>query len=66
MMMVSTAFMLMRQVLTFVSMLALLLNLGWFIAAAALLAPIPAFISNARYGWRGLPDGCASSRHFGA
>jgi ATP-binding cassette subfamily B protein len=53
MMMVSTAFQLVRQVLTFVSMLALLLNLGWFIAAAALLAPIPAFISNARYGWRG-------------
>jgi ATP-binding cassette subfamily B protein len=53
MMMVSTAFQLVRQVLTFVSMLALLVNLEWFIAVAALVAPIPAFISNARYGWRG-------------
>jgi ATP-binding cassette subfamily B protein len=51
--MVQTAFMLIRQVLTFVSLLALLVNLEWFIAAAALLAPIPAFISSARYGWQG-------------
>jgi ATP-binding cassette, subfamily B, bacterial len=51
--MVQTAFGLMRQLLTFVSMLALLLNLEWFIALAALIAPIPSFISNARYGWQG-------------
>src|SRR5437588_7822110 len=51
--MVQTAFGLIRQVLTFVSMLALLVNLEWFIAAAALLSPIPAFISSARYGWQG-------------
>jgi ATP-binding cassette subfamily B protein len=51
--MVQTAFMLIRQVLTFVSLLVLLVNLEWFIAAAALLAPIPAFISSARYGWQG-------------
>src|SRR5579864_8260663 len=51
--MVQTAFMLIRQVLTFVSLLALLVNLEWFIAAAALLSPIPAFISSARYGWQG-------------
>jgi ATP-binding cassette subfamily B protein len=51
--MVQTAFGLIRQVLTFVSLLALLVNLEWFIAAGALLAPIPAFISSARYGWQG-------------
>jgi ATP-binding cassette subfamily B protein len=51
--MVQTAFMLIRQILTFVSLLVLLVNLEWFIAAAALIAPIPAFISSARYGWQG-------------
>jgi ATP-binding cassette subfamily B protein len=51
--MVQTAFGLIRQVLTFVSLLALLVNLEWFIAAAALIAPIPAFVSSARYGWQG-------------
>jgi ATP-binding cassette subfamily B protein len=51
--MVQTAFGLLRQVLTFVSMLALLVNLEWFIAVAALLMPIPSFISGARYGWQG-------------
>jgi ATP-binding cassette, subfamily B, bacterial len=51
--MVQTAFGLIRGILTFLSMLALLVNLEWFIAAAALLAPIPAFVSSARYGWQG-------------
>jgi ATP-binding cassette subfamily B protein len=51
--MVQTAFMLIRQILTFVSLLALLVGLDWYIAAAALIAPIPAFISGARYGWHG-------------
>src|SRR5437588_1408782 len=51
--MVQAAFMLIRHILTFVSLLALLVNLEWFIAAAALLAPIPAFVSSARYGWQG-------------
>ena len=51
--MVQTAFGLIRSILTFVSLLALLVNLEWFIAAAALIAPIPAFISSARYGWQG-------------
>ena len=51
--MVQTAFGLIRQILTFVSLLALLVNLEWFIAAAALISPIPAFISSARYGWQG-------------
>jgi ATP-binding cassette, subfamily B, bacterial len=51
--MVQTAFMLIRQLLTFVSLLALLVNLEWFIAVAALISPIPAFVSSARYGWQG-------------
>jgi ATP-binding cassette subfamily B protein len=51
--MVQTAFGLIRGILTFVSLLALLVNLEWFIAAAALISPIPAFISSARYGWQG-------------
>jgi ATP-binding cassette subfamily B protein len=51
--MVQTAFGLIRQVLTFVSLLALLVNLEWFIAVAALISPIPAFVSSARYGWQG-------------
>jgi ATP-binding cassette, subfamily B, bacterial len=51
--MVQTAFGLIRQVLTFVSLLALLVNLEWFIAVAALVSPVPAFISSARYGWQG-------------
>src|SRR5438132_1001943 len=51
--MVQTAFGLIRQLLTFISLLALLVNLEWFIAAAALLSPIPAFVSSARYGWQG-------------
>ena len=51
--MVQTAFMLIRQILTFVSLLALLVNLEWFIAAAALISPIPAFVSSVKYGWQG-------------
>jgi ATP-binding cassette subfamily B protein len=51
--MVQTAFSLIRQLLTFLSLLALLVNLEWFIAVAALVSPIPAFISSARYGWQG-------------
>src|SRR5258708_4861301 len=51
--MVQTAFGLIRSLLPFVSLLALLVHLEWFIAAGALLSPIPAFISSARYGWQG-------------
>jgi ATP-binding cassette subfamily B protein len=51
--MVQTAFGLIRQMLTFVSLLALLVNLEWFIAVAALISPIPAFVSGARFGWQG-------------
>src|SRR5437879_388398 len=51
--MVQTAFGLIGQVLTFVALLALLANLAGLIAVGALLSPIPAFISSARYGWQG-------------
>ncbi len=51
--MVSGAFGLMRTALTFSTMIALLLGLSPWLALVALLTPIPAFISDARYGWWG-------------
>ncbi|MGH2485595.1 MAG: ABC transporter ATP-binding protein, partial [Ktedonobacterales bacterium] len=38
---------------TFLSMIAVLTQLEWWIAALALLAPIPAFFADMRYGWWG-------------
>jgi ATP-binding cassette subfamily B protein len=51
--MVSGVFGLVRTLLTFLSMIALLVRLGPLLAVVALLAPIPAFISSTRYGWHG-------------
>lgn len=51
--MVSGAFSLMRTVITFATMIALLLGLSPWVAVAALLSPVPAFISGSRYGWQG-------------
>ncbi len=51
--MVSGVFGLARTVLTFLTMVALLLGLSPWLALVALLAPIPSFISDARFGWRG-------------
>ncbi len=51
--MVEQAFGLIRSFITFASLIALIASLGWFVAVAALLAPIPAFIAQSRYGWRG-------------
>ena len=51
--MVSGVFGLGRSLVTFATMVALLLGLSPWVAAAALLAPIPAFISGSRYGWWG-------------
>ncbi len=51
--MVSGVFGLVRTLLTFLSMIALLLRLGPLLAIVALLAPIPAFIASTRYGWQG-------------
>jgi ATP-binding cassette subfamily B protein len=44
---------LMRSLITFLSMIALIARLGGGVAAMALLAPIPSFIASTRYGWRG-------------
>lgn len=44
---------LMRSLITFLSMIALIARLGGGVAAMALIAPIPSFIASTRYGWRG-------------
>ncbi|HVA90756.1 MAG TPA: ABC transporter ATP-binding protein [Chloroflexota bacterium] len=51
--MVSQTFGLVRTLITFFSMIALLVGLSPWLALAALLAPVPSFISNARYSWWG-------------
>jgi ATP-binding cassette subfamily B protein len=52
-MMISTAFGLVQTALTFISMIALLVVVSPLLALLALLSPIPAFIADTRYGWRG-------------
>ena len=52
-MMISTAFGLVQTTLTFVSMIAVLLGASPLLAVLALVSPIPAFIADTRYGWRG-------------
>lgn len=44
---------LLRNLITFLSMIALITRLGGGVAAMALIAPIPSFIAGTRYGWRG-------------
>ena len=51
--MISTAFGLVQTALTFISMVAVLLGASALLALLALLSPIPAFIADTRYGWRG-------------
>lgn len=51
--MVSGVFGLARSVITFATMVGLLIGLSPWIAVAALISPIPAFISNSRYSWWG-------------
>jgi ATP-binding cassette subfamily B protein len=51
--MVSGTFGLIRTLLTFLTMIALLLGLSPWLALVALISPIPLFISDARYGWWG-------------
>jgi ATP-binding cassette subfamily B protein len=60
--MISTAFGLVQTAITFVSMIALLVAVSPLLAALALLSPIPAFISDTRYGWRGFNIARWSSR----
>ncbi|GAC1513855.1 MAG: ABC transporter ATP-binding protein [Chloroflexota bacterium] len=51
--MVSGAFGLVRTVITFSTMIALLIGVSPWLALVALLAPVPSFIADARYGWWG-------------
>src|SRR3989454_941976 len=51
--MISTAFGLVQTLLTFITMIALLVVVSPLLAAIALVSPIPAFIADTRYGWRG-------------
>ena len=51
--MVSGVFGLIQTFIAFVSMIALLIALSPLLAVVALVAPIPAFIADTRYGWRG-------------
>lgn len=50
--MIGGAFNLLQMVVTFLSMVGLLLGLGPVVALAALLAPVPAFVSDSRYSMR--------------
>src|SRR5438067_3325793 len=52
-MMISTAFGLLQTLLTFLTMIALLLAVSPLLAVIALISPIPAFVADTRYGWRG-------------
>ncbi len=52
-MMVTSVFGMARSAITFATMVGLLIGLSPWIAVAALIAPIPAFISGSRYGWWG-------------
>jgi len=51
--MIATAFGLLQTLLTLVTMIVLLFGVSWILAVAVLLSPIPAFIADTRYGWRG-------------
>src|SRR5712692_3194000 len=51
--MIATAFGLLQTILTLVTMVALLFGVSWILAVVVLVSPIPAFIADTRYGWRG-------------
>jgi len=51
--MISTTFGIGRTLVTFVSLIFVLTHLAWWLAVLALVAPIPIFIANVRYGWWG-------------
>jgi ATP-binding cassette, subfamily B, bacterial len=52
-MMVNSAFGLIQTVITFSSMVALLIGVNPWLALIALASPVPAFVADTRYGWRG-------------
>jgi ATP-binding cassette subfamily B protein len=51
--MIATAFGLLQTILTLATMIALLFGVSWILAVVVILSPIPAFIADTRYGWRG-------------
>src|SRR6266700_2596248 len=51
--MISQTFDLGRTLVTLFSMIFLLLQLAWWLALVAIVVPLPAFVANSRYGWRG-------------
>ncbi|GAC1358109.1 MAG: ABC transporter ATP-binding protein [Ktedonobacteraceae bacterium] len=51
--MISQTFDLFRTIVTLSSVIVILLQLEWWLALVALIIPIPAFISSAKYGWIG-------------
>ncbi len=51
--MITQTFGLGRTLVTLVSLLFILVHLTWWLAALAMLAPIPAFFANVKYGWWG-------------
>src|ERR1700686_2779592 len=51
--MIATAFGLLQTLLTLATMIVLLFGVSWILAVAVILSPIPAFIADTRYGWRG-------------
>ena len=51
--MIATAFGLLQTLLTLVTMIALLFGVSWILAVVVIISPIPAFIADTRYGWRG-------------
>ena len=51
--MIATAFGLLQSILTLITMIAFLFGVSWILAVIVLVSPIPAFIADTRYGWRG-------------
>src|SRR5919204_1064730 len=51
--MIATAFGLLQTMLTLLTMIAFLVGVSWILAVLVLLSPVPAFIADTRYGWRG-------------
>ncbi len=51
--MIATVFGLFQTVLTFVTMIGALVVISPLLAVISLLSPVPAFIADTRYGWRG-------------
>jgi ATP-binding cassette subfamily B protein len=51
--MIATVFGLFQTLLTFVTMIGALVVISPLLAAISLVSPVPAFIADTRYGWRG-------------